>query len=207
MTAYKIKGSADVSPFYDKDLTVKGSVNTAKDLTVDGRLKVNGKFRGHKIIAQSIELKGSIKADDIVTTKLTGKGSLECEDIEVDSDSPSSESPIPQRPGITEQISIRGKVNANGLEAKQVEIVLDGSDSNISRIKAEIVSISAEDVKSSIVVDTIEGKTVDVSKAKVREIVGDNVIVGAGCEIDHVAYSRSIEVSPDSTVKSQTNRS
>lgn len=189
-----------------KDMKVSGSLSTDKNVSAD-ELHVAGsaKFGGDCSCTGEVKISGSLA----VGGKMKGKDIRVSGGIRVDGDMEG------------ENIVAAGAVRCEGLiNAERVEIKTGGSGIRIGQIgggtiliyrdhNSKSISISRLPIFSKLVsntvagnyVELIEGENIAIEFCKVGKIVGNTVAIGAGCEVDKIEYSDTIEIHEDAKVK------
>ena len=169
-----------------KNIKVFGSVDTAGEIACEQELKLSG----------SLTPKGGIKAGVVNASGTINSGA----DIEA------------------EEFHFSGNINCTGLlNAEKIDIKLDKDDSEIESIGGSEISIGAKGRLKKIskiplvsklfknltvltVNECIEGDSINLEYVKAKRVVGRDVRIGVGCEIDEVKYTESYLISPDAKV-------
>ena len=184
-----------------EDIKVSGSVNFDGDVTTKN-LKVSGGSKvGSCKASNDITVSGALKARGIHCAHLRSSGALKVEaDIEA------------------EEIVISGLIKCGGLmNAESIKIEAAGGStieniggSNICIVSEKKGKIERLPLFSKIlgnsglskltVAQTIEGDSIAIEYVIAKQVIGKNVAVGAGCDIELVQYTDEIELSPDAKV-------
>ncbi|OEF97155.1 polymer-forming cytoskeletal protein [Desulfuribacillus alkaliarsenatis] len=209
----KINGDVECDDFViDGVGRVEGSVNT-KTGRVDGEAKINGGLQAERFTVDgSARFGGDIKATSLTFEGMVNvDGSVEADTIENEGiikikDDCSSESFISRG-----AFKIGGLLNAGKVDVKlyasckakeiggeTIEVRKGQSFSILEFIKSIIPLMDYYEGLSS---ETIEGDEIYLEHTKAKVVRGNNVTLGAGCEIELVEYKGQFEMSNSSKVK------
>ncbi|GIP37961.1 hypothetical protein J31TS4_12410 [Paenibacillus sp. J31TS4] len=167
------------------------------------RLKVSGSFRvGDELDVVEINSSGTLSCGSHLkteTVKISGSlkvgGNMQAEDFQIDG-----------------TFAIEGELNANNVDAR-----LSGP-SRVREIGGESIRIRDEGFSSFFLrpllfwirrtthmceAETIEGTTIYIENTRARTVRGHDVQIGPGCQIGHVEYTGTLEVSPEASVGEQ----
>jgi cytoskeletal protein CcmA (bactofilin family) len=176
-------------------LDIKGNVE-CEEMRTEGTLHIRGNATAKKIkISGASDIRGNIRAEDVEI--------LGYSDVKLDCE--------------VENFVARGIFKIGGLlNAGNIDIHLEGPCSvremggeHIEvRIKEHlgIVSkiISFASVRGCrLVTDTIEGDNIYLEGTIAKIVRGNNITIGAGCEIDLVEYKNELKVVEDGKVKKE----
>lgn len=115
-----------------------------------------------------------------------------------------------------DQFFLRGECNLGGLlSAENIDIRLHGS-SRATQIEGSIVKIKRESPfgffgmmsslfqkERSLSVESIEGDAIILEDTRAKVVRGNSVIIGPGCEIEHVEYRNHLHQHEEATVRSK----
>lgn len=176
-------------------LESSGSVRVAGDFSgksveTSGMFEVEGNIYGESLeTSGSLRVGKNLKAESIETS-----GSLHVEgDCEVETFDSSG------------RLDIRGLLNAG-----TVEITLGKTESRVGEIGGETIEVKRKQtsgffglspVRGMLVTNSIEGDEIYLENTKVKNVRGEKVYVGSGCEIETVEYTGSFEKAGDAVVK------
>ena len=222
---FEISGSGHISGIVDVDyMEVSGSGKIAGDITVSGDLEASGSLVAERsITAGTIDSSGSLKAGSIKARELESSGSLHVYgNIDVESMDLSGGC-------IAENITCKNLESSGVLSAKEIKgIELDISGGiRVDTVECESFSMSIEgythrnnigklvckDVqiesgkrffKSSVDIDEIICQTASLESVRAKRVIGEEVVIGDGCEIDYVE-AKVIKTSGDAVVKEKKN--
>ncbi len=193
-----------------------GTLTVAEGVSVSGSFKADGSMKAKSVhVSGSLKSAGDVIAEDEmkVSGSIKAAGLIKCSSLSVSGG-------ISADVGIeAENVKISGSVHSAGLlNAENIEIVLQGSpDSRLGSIGGSNIHIypwrRGIDVRVPLfskllgkglltVDDAIEGDEVALEYVKAKQVVGRNVKIGAGCEIEHVQYSETVDIDPEAKVGS-----
>ena len=179
---FHASGSASVQGNLEvKELHSSGSVKAEGDVTAEDEVRISGSGSfGGALRARSVRSTGTLKA---------GKG-IECE-----------------------ALTLAGAFDVDGLiNAGAADIELAGQ-SRLDEIGGERISVRKRGVLSVLGIqlpfglggfltaNTIEATSVSLEATRAKVVRGGEVVVGSGCEIDRVEYSKSLNVAEDAIVR------
>lgn len=200
-------------PLHCKKLNVSGSMKGDGDIEAEQSIRVSGSFRseGKLSAKEKIEVAGHMSAASLKADRIKVSGSLELSgDAEADSVAE-----------ICGRAEIKGLLNAEkvdlhvGQEEGMMKIgSIGGTDIRVQEDRSPSGSITfgrffvrinrskdkSPAVKDTVVVNTIEGDTVELEGVKADVVRGKDVTIHGGCTIQRVEYSGSILVENGSTV-------
>jgi cytoskeletal protein CcmA (bactofilin family) len=168
----KIKGN-----FESQSLSIDGTAGITGDL-IAGKLKVSGKANvGGKIKSDEIKIKG----------RLTVGEDCEAETFKAES-----------------QFTIGGLLNADLIDitifadCKAKEI---GGQTILIKQKNSLLGFFKPFVRTQLETECIEGDKIEIESTKARVVRGNQVVIGANCEIEVVEYSGEFTMDHHSIVK------
>ena len=170
-----------------------GEVECEEDFHVSGAAKFIGNIEAKEIrISGAVKTEGGIKGGEIKvsgTIKVPG-------DVEA------------------EEIKITGEINCGGLiNAEKLNVTLDSTytskaenigGSEIKIVKNQSIGFFSRLLKkfgTFIISESIEGDKINIEYTKAKTVIGKNIVIGDGCEIDLVQYTENAEISPKAKVK------
>jgi cytoskeletal protein CcmA (bactofilin family) len=178
---FRASGSASVEGNLEaKDLQASGSFKTEGDVTVENELKVSGSGSfGGAIRARTVRSSGSLKA---------GKG-IECESLT-----------------LAGAFDVAGLINAGTADielAGQSRLDEIGGEKINVRNKGlwSVLGIQIPFLSGSLTANAIEATSVSLEATRAKVVRGAEVVIGSGCEIDRVEYSKSLDVAEDALVR------
>lgn len=188
-----------------------GSVKT-KVLKIAGGAKLQNDIEADLIkVSGSLKSEGNITGGDInIAGRVNCEKDIKCKTLKVSGvlDAVNVES---------EDFVVRGLIKIeNMLNSENIDIILE-TKSNIGEIGGKTIKIvGSHDSKpltkiisvftgnkGAIVLDTnfIEGDEIYLENIKVKEVSGQNVVVGKYCVIDKVSYTKSLNIADGAVVK------
>lgn len=162
--AATVKGKVDASSI-ETSGSMKASEIKCRDIESSGSLKVE---KG--IEAGTMDISGGVQAENIIAEVIKASGGIRAESIKA------------------QEIYASGRVRAKSVESKRFEMEIYGTSSRINKLDSEIVEVkqgrrifsgSAEIVELNCKRGHLEGVIA-------RKVVGDELIIGNGCDIDYV---------------------
>lgn len=213
----KVNGNIKCTQF-----TCTGAAKIDGDIVCDGALKASGAVNiagsasvGEVKISGSGSVGGGLSSEGnvFVSGSVGVGGGLKCASL-------SSSGVLTVGEGIeAEEICHSGALKCGGLvNAERIELKLDRCDNRAlsiggSEIKIEprrtgavvnkvpfFVKLTGSPLGTLTVEESIEGDSIYLSQVKCPSVVGRTVNIGAGCVIDRVRYSESINVDPNAKV-------
>lgn len=178
---FRASGSASVEGNLDaKELHASGSAKAEGDVTVENEMKISGSGSfGGAIRARTVRSSGSLRA---------GKG-IECE-----------------------ALTLAGAFDVGGLiNAGNADIELAGQ-SRLDEIGGEKITVRRRGILNvlgiqipfltgTLTAGTIEANSVELEGTRAKVVRGAEVVIGPGCEIDRVEYSKSLDVAEDALAR------
>lgn len=218
---FRISGSGHVSGYVDvREMKVSGSGKFQGDISVSETLESSGSLKAEKkIVAGNIDSSGSIRAQSIeakhidssgslrVDQSITGEemdvsGSCTAESITVDKLESSGSLHVKELKG--KDVEITGSFEAETVECENFDMSMDSFShrNSIKKLIAKNVKIKNRRwrSRSSIEIDEMVCENANLESVKAKSVKGDEVIIGDGCEIDHVE-ARIIKTSGDALIR------
>jgi cytoskeletal protein CcmA (bactofilin family) len=213
--AGKISGDVNCENFKcNGESKVLGSMsaNTAKvngSATITGNLKTNEmKILGHA------KIKGNVESKE---TKINGQveidGSLSSDEIRIAGDARVNFDCSAESFDASGGFKIGGFLNADDVNIKlygpcSVKEIgcskITVKKGNAFNLRSFIKSIFPSfDSFGGLSVDVIEGDDINIENTKARIVRGNNVTVGAGCEIELIEYKSTIQKTDSAKVKEE----
>lgn len=167
-----------------------------------------GKFGD--VYAKKLWVSGSVKVSgniDVLEMKVSGAASVGC-DVKVSSD---LEIAGMLRTGGSikaDVIDINGVIESEGVDCNSIKINLGSTRGKIVTLHCDTVHISRQwrrFYSASIRIDEITCRTADLEGVKAKRIVGENVILGDGCDVDYVEAS-TLKLSENAVVRKKNVR-
>ncbi|MCM3786632.1 hypothetical protein M3231_27235 [Neobacillus mesonae] len=187
-----VHGHLDTSSFKSMgEISIDGGLNADKTALL-GTIRVNGKMQVRKLKALGhTEVRGDVRGELL---KVTGGLTIHEGDC------------------TAERLLIRGTFNTEGaLNAEHIGIKLygpcnaseiGGSEVRIHRSLGSWLSyMFLRKEKQSMTADVIEGDDVYLEHVEARIVRGRNVVIGRGCKIGTVEYSRKYKEHPSAIVE------
>jgi cytoskeletal protein CcmA (bactofilin family) len=157
---------------------VRGNVE-AKVLKVEG-----GAVVGNNLSAESLEIKGGLKVkNDCSAESFVSKGAFSVGGL---------------LSGDSVTIDLYGPCRAKEIGGENI-VVRRASSFHIVQIVKSI--LSSLELDRGLVVDSIEGDDIYLEETKAKEVRGNNIVIGEGCEVGLVEYKSKFEQKGDSRVK------
>ncbi len=165
------------------ELHCSGSLKLDGNLTVNGEAKISGSCSiGGRFNAIYAKVSGSISVgEDVEAEELYASGMIKC-------------------PGLINAQRVEIKTNGSGINVGQIgggtiiiEKVLKHDNSVITRLPLFKKLVGTSSTLSNRV-DLIEGDNIAVEACHIGKIIGANVAVGEGAEVDRIEYTESIEI-------------
>jgi len=183
----KVTGNVDVS-----EMEVSGTASIGGNVRVSGAVDISGSLEaGGGIISNSVELAGSLKADELESKKIDSSGWLTVKKVIK-----------------AESIDIDGIIDSEVVECSTIDINIGSNRGKIGILRCDKVNISRQWRRfrsSSIKIDEIMCKVADLEGVKAKRIVGEDVMLGGGCDVDYVE-SRTLKISEDAVVRKKNVR-
>ena len=217
----KISGSGHVSGYVDVDtMKVSGSGHVEGNISVSGELETSGSLAsGGSIKAGSIDSSGSLKAQSIKAENIDSSGSLRVDgDIEAQTmdisgscvaenvvcDDFECSGMLKAKTLKGSGVEISGGIRVDSVECDSFYMSIDTSTNRNTIGKLICTEAKIETrrrfFKSSVEIDELVCKEADLESVKAKKVVGDEVVVGNGCEIDYVE-ARVLKTSGDAVIR------
>ena len=168
----------------------------AKELKTAGNFSCGGDLDAEVMLSKGVvKCNGSVNADNVVASGVLKAGN-----------------------GINvNMIKIKGAITCNKLKSKDVELIVSGT-SNVDAIACDkinvhtkgfgkfcmqvpLISILFKKLNKIAVANDVVGKEVYVENLTASKLIGNNIIIGKGCNIDLVQYCGQINISKKAKVK------
>ncbi|EQD39291.1 hypothetical protein B1B_15433 [mine drainage metagenome] len=193
--------------------TVDGNAMVSEDLEVSGSLKIEG-----DAVAKNLDLSGSLKARSLESKIVDASGSLSivqgvnAEEIEISGMGKmstltcvklDSSGKIASGMIKAESIDIDGIIDSDEIECKAIRIDLSSNRGRIGKLNCNSVKISRQWRRfhsSSIRIDEITCITADLEGVIATKIVGDDITLGGGCDVDYVE-AKTLKLSENAVVR------
>lgn len=171
-----VKGNLIVnSDMKVKNLNIKGETMSNRFIECDGFCNLKGKINLNYIKANIIRIKGRVIANRIEANSLNIVSSRNSEIKEV-----------------------KGKtiVIKNGTNDKENEKVMN------SILELFKINIEYKATKNPTIfqVDKIVGDDIELIGISSKEVIGKNIIIGEGCNIDKIYYSDTVKIDKNATI-------
>ncbi len=201
----KIAGNARVA----ERLHCSGSVKVEGDVGCGGEMHVSGAFQcggdaaaqefhgsgatriGGELSGGELHVSGVLHAARVHCTELRASGSLDIDGgVEA------------ERAALSGVVRIGGLLNAEKLEfypAGRCEVGdIGGADIRVLRLPTakSLLNIFRTSAPGTLSVRTIEGDYVELENVTAESVSGKTVRIGAGCHIQHVEYTESLDAEP-----------
>ncbi len=207
----KITGNITATSF-----KCSGALKSMGDIIVSGDVKISGSMRSdNNIKGVNINVSGSCTAEGnvIAEKEITVSGTLRSDGI-IKASKITVMDTVSAKAGIeAEEIKISGRIYSDGLiNAETIDMSLEHAENKVFGIGGGEINIYPGKTSSFVnkvpilskivgcnigtleVTDAVEGDTVKVSYTKCPTVTGRVVEIGAGCEIECVKYSDSINI-------------
>jgi cytoskeletal protein CcmA (bactofilin family) len=183
----KVSGNVDVS-----NMDVSGAASIGGNITLSGDLDISGSLvAGGSISCESLDLAGSLKAEELVSGKIDSSGWLTI------------------KKGIkAEIINIDGAIESDGVDCNSIQIDISSTRGKITKLLCNTVNIRRQRRifrSASIKIDEITCKTAELEGVIAKSIIGDDVTLGDGCEVDYVEAS-TLKMSENAIVRKRNIR-
>lgn len=166
-----------------ENLNVLGATTAEKPVTVSGTLASSGLFKGESVEAKAIEANGTFETQSIRAGTASINGT--CITTSVDA----------------RAFALEGTIRAEKLQAKRADLKIDSSDvARITTIEAEELVVVVK--RGELQADRISGARLKLERTKAREVYGEDVVIGDGCEVNEVLYKTSLDVAATAKVGS-----
>ncbi len=198
--------------------TVGGNATVSEDLDVSGSLKIEGDAK-----SRSLDLSGSLKARSLISRTIDASGSLSvaqtvnADDIEISGRSEmssltciklESSGKIASDKIKAESINIDGIIESDTIDCKTIRIDLSTNRGRIGKLTCTSAKISRQWRRfhsSSIRIDEIACDTADLEGVIAARIVGNDITLGDGCDVDYVE-ARTLKLSENAVVRKKNIR-
>ena len=183
----KVSGNVDVF-----NMDVSGAASIGGNITLSGGLDVSGSLvAGGSISCESLDLAGSLKAEELVSGKIDSSGWLTI------------------KKGIkAEIINVDGAIESDGVDCNSIQIDISSTRGKITKLLCNTVNIRRQRRifrSASIKIDEITCKTAELEGVIAKSIIGDDVTLGDGCEVDYVEAS-TLKMSENAIVRKRNIR-
>ncbi|MDK8181427.1 hypothetical protein [Paenibacillus sp. UMB4589-SE434] len=190
-----INGDSTCSSFRGSGTSkVKGSM-TAKSAQVDGTCSINGHLRAEQCQINGLAtVDGTLNSDSLeVNGKLTVHRDCEAERVKING-----------------MFNIDGLLNAGTIDAtilgacRAREIGGESITVRQGRMNSFSKMLTSLFTSPYLEADIIEGDEVVLEYTKARIVRGSMVVIGPGCEIDHIEYKMGLDVHNQAQVNRTT---
>ena len=211
-----ISGSAKAEGFIRcKELHCAGAFSGEADIECENDIKISGAFSNSGTVkAKEFKSSGSAKTGTISadTVKVSGafkvEGNLKACELKVGGGLKTTGDIEAEKAEIIGGVSCGGLINAEDL---RIELSSSGCSKAESiggskivvenyREKGIIERLFGRKNCDFIVSESIEGDEIIIEHTKSKNVTGKFVMVGEGCEIEHLQYSGSAEISPKAKI-------
>ncbi|WP_338751363.1 hypothetical protein [Bacillus sp. FJAT-52991] len=102
-------------------------------------------------------------------------------------------------------MNVKGAFSGEEIHAKQVHCRLSGA-SRVHKLTADKVVVERAKgtfslIKKKLTCETIIGKQLSLSLTEANEVEGEEVVIGPGCQIHTLRYTKRYAIDPSSTVQ------
>ena len=219
-----ISGAATVDGFVDANTIhisgsghINGDVKSSDEISVSGSAKISGNIDGNDIDSSGSLKAGSIKCKTLnISGGLEVKEAIKADDMKISGGVTTKEidAKIQKLSGYIEaetikgeEIQIAGKIRVNAVSCKRFDMELYGQSSRIKTLEADAIEIKYGHGRlfdrffsRQVEISEIHCKRASLEGVTSRSVVGDEIFVGSGCEIDY-AEARSIKITDGGVVK------
>ena len=183
----KVSGNVDVT-----NMEVSGAASIGGKITLSGSLDVSGSLvAGGSISCESLDLAGSLKAEELDSGKIDSSGWLTIKKrIKAD------------------VIDIDGVIESDIVDCNSIQIDLGSTHGKITNLRCNTVNISRQWRRfhsASIKIDEITCKTAELEGVIAKRIIGDDITLGDGCEVDY-AEASTLKMSENAIVRKKKVR-
>ena len=183
----KVSGNIDVSEMeVSGAASVEGNVKVSDELDISGYLLTGG-----SIVSDSVDLAGRIKAEEIESKKIDCSGWIAI-----------------KKNIKAESIDIDGIIDCEIVDCGSIEINVGSTRGKIGILKCDRVNITRQWRRfhsASIKIDEITCRRADLEGVKAKRIVGEDIILGDGCEVDYVE-ANTLKLSENAVVRKKNIR-
>ena len=171
---FHVSGSAKVSGNIDvSEMEVSGAASVEGNVKVSGELDISGYLlTGGRVVSNSVDLAGRLEAEEIKSKKIDCSGWLNI-----------------NRNIMAESVDIDGRIDCEIVDCGSIDINIGSTSGKIGILKCDRVTITRQWRRfhsASIEIDEITCRTADLEGVKAKKIVGEDIILGDGCEVDYV---------------------
>ncbi len=168
-------------------LNLIGSSKSVSELEVESELRTKGMLKANLVKTASYEGSGVFEASTLECRVGTHFGQFKCDHVKAGA------------------LSVEGLLEVDSIDAGRVDLRLSSEDSisQIGQVKAKDFVVSHTSGK--LIVNSLEATFISIEHTKASQVVGVNVRIGPGCEIENVIYTGSLEVDGSATVKNRTS--
>lgn len=189
----RVSGSVKVSGNVDVlEMEVSGAASVEGNVKVSGELDVSGYLlTGGSIVSNSVDLAGRLKAEEMESKKIDSSGWLTV-----------------KKRIKAESVDIDGIIDCEIVDCNSIDINLGSNRGKIGVLRCDRVNITRQWRRfhsASIEIDEITCRTADLEGVKAKKIVGEDIILGDGCEVDYVEAA-TLKVSENAVVKKKNVR-
>ena len=173
-------------------INANGKVKCNGDLkshcfSANGKIKINGDL----IVSTEVNICGKAKINNLFCTNFSGIGGLDIKSISSINASITISNDC-QIENITSSTIKITKKNSSLIEEKIANTIL-----NLAGINFDYAS-HKEHIR--LIANTIKGKFIVIDNVTANYIIGEEVIIGANCNIKHLQYKNSVSIDDTSTV-------
>lgn len=171
-----------------QDIRISGSASIYGNCTSTGEMRVSGSLRcSGSVKGNIIHILGAVHTDRIEGEDVLINGKLTCPDL---------------------------------LNARNIVLKMNGATSKVGSIGGSSITIYPERYHKIVahlpllpkllrgwgygdltVKEVIEGDEIKLEMVTAKSVIGRSVTIGAGCHIEYVRYTDSLEISPDAKVE------
>lgn len=192
--ATKVDGDIAARTVSFKGTTNVGGDAKATEFVAEGSTNVSG-----GVTADEVTAKGSTRVEgDLWSDRLDAKGSSRFETVNADAASVAGALSVADL--VADAAEIRGVVDADCIEADDVQIVLGDGESTVEAIRGGTVSVKRENTDGRLHAERVEGEVVSLEHATVDEVTGEKVRLGPGARVGLVR-AEELDVDGDATVE------
>lgn len=177
---------------------VIGNVES-KTLKVSGVCKIQGSIKGGTIVVSgATTIEGDIKCEKVSASgMLSAHRNIDAEEVRIEGGI-KNEGTINAEKVVIECRAGNGSCAFNEIGASKVSINGYNED---SRPRFYNLFGLFTGMTGSVTGNVVEGDDVYIENAKIKTVRGERVTIGPNCEIGHVEYRESLQVSDQSLVK------